>query len=345
MSARLARLARDQNTILAAVIVAGVIVLTISSSGGFLSPISIETFFQFLAIPIVIGLAQMAALAVNQMNLAVGAIGGFAACSAAVLIADFGVPPWLGGIIAILIGLAAGVLNGLIVVLTQINGFIVTLATMTILSGAQYAIVGTRTITSANWPEIAAIGTARPLGIPLIFWIAVGIAILLSVAYRQTLFARNMLASGGNPLAATLSGISNNRSLVTAHGLSGLLCGVAAFLVLASLPGANKSIGEDWLLSSFAAPIIGGVSLTGGTVAVLGTVLAATIVRLVDSARAQFQLEPSWVNFVIGAVVLGTVALDRVRTRRPATRQRSRRPPPDAPPTAAARAIDPGAPA
>lgn len=340
MTSRLTRALRSQNTPLVVVVVLGVIVLTVQSNGGFLAPISVQTFFQFLAIPIVIGLAQMATLAVGQLNLAVGAIGGFAACLAAILIADLGVPPWLGGIAAVLIGLAAGLINGLIVVVTRINGFVVTLATMTILSGAQYALVGTRTITASAWPELQAIGQARPLGIPLIFWIAITIAIVLALVYRHLLVARDMLASGGNPLAATLSGISNNRSLVAAHSLSGLLCGVAAFIVLASLPGANKSVGGDWLLSSFAAPIIGGVSLVGGTVAVLGTVLAATIIRLVDSARAAFQLDPSWVNFVIGAVVLGTVALDRVRTRRATTGIRRRPNAPDAPPTAAVRAIE-----
>jgi len=346
MKTRMGAMLRTQNTTLAVVIVIGTIILTIQSDGRFLSPISIQTFFQFLAIPIIIGLAQMATLAVGQMNLAVGAIGGFAACSAAILIADVGLPGWLGGIIAIVIGAVAGLLNGLIVVLTQINGFVVTLATMTILAGAQYAIVGTRTITAASWPELQAIGAARPLGIPLIFWIAIAIAILLALGYRHMLVARKMLASGGNPLAAKLSGISNNGSLVAAHTLSGLLCGIAAFLVLASLPGANKSIGGDWLLASFAAPIIGGVSLVGGTVAVLGTVLAATVIRLVDSARAAFQLDPSWVNLVIGAVVLGTVALDRVRTQRRTAPARRRPPAPPAPaptPAALTRTIDEGA--
>lgn len=342
MKSRIGAALRTQNTTLAAVIVVGTIVLTLQSRGGFLTPISVRTFFEFLAIPIIIGLAQMATLAVGQMNLAVGAIGGFSACLAGILVADAGLPGWMGGVLAIAIGLIAGLINGLIVVLTQINGFIVTLATMTILGGAQYAIVGTRTVPSGAWPELQAIGNAYPLGIPLIFWIAIIIAIILAFAYRHTLLARQMLASGGNPLAAKLSGISNNRSLVAAHALSGLLCGVAAFLVLCSLPGVNKSIGGDWLLSSFAAPIIGGVSLAGGTVAVLGTVLAAMVVRLVDSARAAFQLDPSWVNLVIGAVVLGTVALDRIRTRRPSAPRTRRKPPADAPPTAAIRAVEEG---
>jgi ribose transport system permease protein len=130
---------------------------------------------------------------------------------------------------------------------------------------------------------------------------------------RRAIWGRQLLASGGNPLAARLSGISNNRSIVLAHCLSGLLIGVAAVVTLMSAPGVNQSIGGDWLLASFAAPIIGGVALAGGAVSVSGTVLAAFIVRLVDVARAQFSLNPSWVNFVVGAVVLGTVVLTHRR--------------------------------
>jgi ribose transport system permease protein len=316
MNARLRASLRSQNATLLAVIIVGVVVLTIQSAGAFLRPISVNTFFEFLAIPIIIGLAQMATLAVGQMNLAVGAIGGFAMCLSAVFMADAGVPEWLGAIAAVVIGLLAGIINGALVVLTKINGFVVTLATMTILTGAQYAVVGTRTVQASAWPGLQMLGDLSPLGIPLIFWMAIVIAIALALGYRHVLFFRNMLASGGNPFAATLSGISNSRAIVGAHALSGLLCGVAALIALASLPGANQSVGGDWLLPSFAAPIIGGVSLAGGSVAVLGTVLAATIIRLVDSARAAFQLDPSWVNLVIGAVVLGTVALDRFRQRR-----------------------------
>ncbi len=308
----------SQNLSLGIIVVVGVALLGVSSGGGFFDPISVTTFFTFLAVPILIGLAQMITLSVGQLNLAVGAIGGFASCFAGVIVADLGVPAWLGAIAAVLVGALAGLANGLLVVITRINGFIVTLATMTILLGLQYGLVGTRTISNSEWPSLAELGKASLLGIPVIFWIAVAVAIVLSFCFGHTVTGRRLLASGGNPVAAQLAGVSNDRSVVVAHAASGLLCGIAAFVTMASLSGVNQSVGGDWLLSSFAAPIIGGVSLTGGSVAVLGTVLAATIVRLVDSARAEFQLAPSWVNFVVGAVVLGTVALGRVREVRAA---------------------------
>ncbi|MBF4572545.1 ABC transporter permease [Herbiconiux sp. VKM Ac-1786] len=323
---------RSQSITLIAIVVAGTVLLGIASGGDLFSPVGIRTFFQFLAVPILIGLAQMITVAVGQLNLAVGAIGGVAAALAAVLMADVGVPPLIGALVPLVVGALAGLANGWLVVLTRINGFIVTLATMTILLGAQYALVGTRTVSADNWQPLAAVGRATVLGVPLIFLAAVAVAVVVALAFRYTRSGRRLLASGDNPEAARLLGISNDRSVVLAHTASGLLCGVAALVSLAALPGVNQSVGGDWLLPSFAAPIIGGVALTGGTVAVLGTVLAATVVRLVDTARAEFQLAPAWVNFVIGAVVLGTVALDRVRQVR-AERRRGAARAQDAPAT------------
>lgn len=326
MNRVLKQFARSQSLTLSIVIVAGVILLGIVSRGGLFDAISIRTFFQFLAVPILIGLAQMITLAVGQLNLAVGSIGGFASCFAGVLIADLGAPVWLGAISTVLIGALVGLATGWLIVATRINGFIVTLATMTILAGGQYALVGTRTISSSNWAAVYDLGRAAPAGIPAVFLIAVAVAVVVAGYFANTVGGRRLLASGGNPVAAALAGMSNSRSVIVAHGASGLLCGVAAFVTLASLSGVNQSIGGDWLLPSFAAPIIGGVALAGGTVAVLGTVLAATVVRLVDTARAEFQLAPAWVNFVVGAVVLGTVALGRVREVREARATRATEP-------------------
>ena len=117
-------------------------------------------------------------------------------------------------------------------------------------------------------------------------------------------------------MAARLSGVSNDRSIVLAHLLSGLLAGVAGVVELALSGSVNATIGDDLLLPSFAAPIIGGVALTGGVISVLGTCLAAFIVRLVDVARAQYSIDPSWVDLIVGAVVLGAVLVTQLRLRK-----------------------------
>jgi ribose transport system permease protein len=298
--------------ILAGVCVIGFAALAADSHGSLLQGNAIRGILTYLSVPILIGLAQLVVLAAGQMNLSVGALGGFLAVFTASLMADHGVPAPLAVGAALLIGTLTGAANGLLVVVTQINGFIVTLGTMTILLGLQYRVAGTRTI-DAGSAGLRRFGDMSMLNVPVIFLVALAAAGALAFFLRRVTAGRRLLASGGNPLAAQLSGISNNRTLVLAHALSGLIIGIAAVVAVASAPGVNKSIGGDWLLPSFAAPIIGGAALAGGSVSVLGAVLAAFIVRLVDLARAQYSLDPSWVNFTVGAVVLGTVVLGRIQ--------------------------------
>lgn len=301
------------NLLLIAVVVVGATVLGLVTKGEFFGQVSVTSFFRYLSVPILIGLAQMVTLCVGQLNLAVGAIGGVAACLSGVMITSWGAPPWIGALSAILTGAILGLVNGLLVVGTRINGFIVTLAMSQILLGVQYGLVGTRTISKDAWADVAAFGRSDIAGIPTIFILTLLVAAIVALFFSQSVTGRQLLASGGNSSAAQLAGISIDRSLVVAHTVSGLLCGVAAFISISFLGGVNTSVGGDWLLPSFAAPIIGGVALVGGSVAVLGTALAAMVVRLVDQASPIFKFDAGAVNFVVGAVVLGTVALGRLR--------------------------------
>ena len=300
---------------LSVIFVIGFLALVLTSNGVFLSRASLQGFLTYLAVPITIGLAQMVVLCIGQMNLAVGTMGGVSCAIMAVLMADHNLPIWLAIIIGLFSATAMGAINGALVVLTQLNGFIITLGTYTILLGFQYRLVKTFTIDKypSSLPEF---GKRNFLGFPYILVISLLTAVLLSLFFSRTIMGRRVLATGGNPLAARLSGVSNNRSVFIAHTLSGLLIGVASVITIASLPGINRSIGGDWLLASFAAPIIGGVLMSGGTIAIYGTVIAAAVVRLVDIARAQYSLDPSIVSLSVGVVTLSTVALSEWRRRR-----------------------------
>lgn len=308
------RFLRTPEFSLAVLAVAGFVVLAIATGGNLLSAGTLGAFFRFLAVPIVIGLSQMVVLAVGQMNLSVGALTGFCAMAAAWMMLKAGLPAPVAVLAALALGLAAGLINGLLVVLTRINGFIVTLATMTIIQGLRYGVNGPDTFQGYS-AGLRAFGRASLLGLPLVFLVALVVAGLVAWYFARTVSGRRLLASGGSPFAARLSGISNDRSLVIAHGLSGLLAGVAAVITMAASGSVNASIGDDLLLPSFAAPIIGGVALVGGMVSVTGTLLAAFLVRLVDVMQAQFGINPRWVDLIIGAVVLGAVLLGTIRQK------------------------------
>lgn len=309
---------RSTEVILAGIALVAFVVLAVTTGGNLVEPGTLRAVFQFLAVPMVIGLSQMVVLAVGQMNLSVGVLTGLTAVTAAGLMTDSGWPAWLAVVAALVLGLVVGLANGLLVVLTRINGFIITLATMTIISGVRYGINGTGTYQGYS-DGLVRLGQASVVGVPTVFLAAVAVAVLVWLFFARTVRGRQLLASGGNPLAARLSGISNDTSVVVAHALSGLLAGVAGVLVLALSGSVNASIGDDLLLPSFAAPIIGGVALAGGVVSVLGTCLAAFIVRLVDVAQAQYNINPRWVDLVVGAVVLGAVLLSQKRVRKGGT--------------------------
>jgi ribose transport system permease protein len=295
--------------------IAGFIALASTSGGVLFSDQSIRSFLTYLAIPILIGLAQMVVLAVGQLNLAVGAMGGAAAAVMAQMMVALNSPIWVALLAGFLAATLMGALNGLLVVVTGLNGFIITLGTLTILEGVQYALV--RSFTIDGYPDaVKDFGKIVFFNVPSVFVVAIITAVILSWFFRTHVVARKILATGANPLAARLSGVSNPLSVFLAHTLSGALLGIAAIVTITSLGGINRSIGGDWLLSSFAAPIIAGVLMSGGVVAVYGTVMAASVIRLVDIARAQYSLDPSVINFTIGTVVLSTVALSEWRRRR-----------------------------
>jgi ribose transport system permease protein len=300
---------------LAAIAVVFYLILAATTHGSVLSGHTITAILAFLAVPMMVGLSQMAVLAVGQMNLSVGVLTGFSAMTSAWLMVQIGLPAWLAVICGILVGAGIGLINGLLVVLTRINGFIVTLATMTVIDGLRYGVHGTATYQGYS-PGLVSLGQGSILGIPGVFILAVLVAIIVALFFRRAALGRQLLASGGNPFAARLSGVSNDRALVMAHLISGLLAGVAGVITVALSGSVNATIGDDLLLPSFAAPIIGGVALAGGVVSVLGTCLAALIIRLVDVAQAQYSINPQWVDLIIGAVVLGAVLITQLRVVR-----------------------------
>jgi ribose transport system permease protein len=311
---RLRSVARAPEFSLALIAVVGFVALAVASNGNLLTRGTLDAFFRFLAVPVVIGLSQMVVLGIGQMNLSVGVLTGYCAMVSAWMMVEMGLPAIVAVPAALLLGLVVGLVNGLLVVFTRINGFIVTLATMTIIDGLRYGVHGPDTYQGYS-QGLRDFGRASVLGMPVVFLLAVVVAVVVWFFFARTVPGRQLLASGGSPFAARLSGVSNDRSIVVAHAISGLLAGVAAVITVAASGSVNASIGDDLLLPSFAAPIIGGVALTGGVVSVLGTVLAAFLVRLVDVMQAQFDINRRWIDLIVGAVVLGVVLIGTFRQK------------------------------
>lgn len=301
---------------LLAVIVAGCLGLA-AFAASFSQEYNVYVILRNASVNCLVALAQMMTLAVGQMNLAVGAIGGLSAIAIGGMTEVWQVPLAAAVPLVLLLGALCGLINGALTVGTGINGFIITLATASAFTGINFGI--TESIPFYHPAAgLVVFGQGRWGAIPHILVVPVAAALLLALVLARTVPGRQMLAVGGNLNAAQFSGISSARAIVTAHVLSGLLAAMAAILAVARLGSAQPTIGQDWLLLSFAAPIIGGAVLTGGAVSVVGTTLAVLLIALIENGMVLTQVDPYWVEFVLGALILGAVGLNRWRAVRAA---------------------------
>jgi len=254
----------------------------------------------------------MITLGVGQMNIAVGALGGLTAIIFGATMELYGFPVALAVPFALGIGALGGLINGLLTVRTGVNAFIITLATASAFTGIDFGVTGS--IPFYKMPSaLVAFGDRHWGAIPYLLVAPLIVAAGLGLFFSRTVPGRQLLAFGGNPQAAELSGISRERVVVSAHFLSGLLAGGAAVLAVAQLGSAQPTIGADWLLLSFAAPIIGGAALTGGHISVLGTMFAVLLLGLIQNGMVLAKVDPYWVQFVLGALILAAVGLNRWR--------------------------------
>ncbi|MCY4327449.1 MAG: ABC transporter permease, partial [Rhodobacteraceae bacterium] len=283
------------------------------SSPAFLSPFNIQILLLAISVNAIIAFSQMIIIAIGQMNLSVGAIGGLAAISFGGMMEVWGIPWPIAAMLGLGIGILAGIANGVLCAFTGISAFVITLATLSVFKGINLGI------TEAQ-PFYEIPDTVKSLGndtflhpLPwLVIPAALAAVLLWSLLFRMPL-GRAILAVGGNEHAAELSGISVPIIVVVSHAISGLLAALAGIMLVGRLQIGQPTIGDDWLILSFAAPVIGGAILTGGHVSVAGTFLGVAIVAIITQVLVLFSIDPFLVQVVLGGLILWAVGVNRFR--------------------------------
>lgn len=295
-------------------IIAGTIALSLTAPS-FLTEFNQFVLLRSMCVSLLVAFSQMIMLGVGQMNLSVGSLGGLVAVIAGGMMDALGIPAPVAIVAALALGGAAGALNGWLTVRTGINGFIITLATASAFAGINLGL--TKAVPFYNLPEaFVAFGNGRLGPFPFLLVVPLLTTFALALFFARAIPGRHMLAVGGNPQAAQLSGLSVDRAIVLAHVLSGLLAAAAGILAVAQLGSAQPTIGSDWVVISFAAPIIGGASLSGGSISIVGTLLAVALIGLIQNAMVLLAVDPYWVTFLLGALILAAVWINRFRAAR-----------------------------
>ncbi|MCO5220794.1 MAG: ABC transporter permease [Thermomicrobiales bacterium] len=317
-SSRLQSLANKEWAWLAGIILLMSAVLTILEPN-FLTQFNFYVLLRGIAVTLIVAYAQLMVLVVGQLNLSVGATGGMVAICTGGMMEVWGLPTVIAVALGLLIGVGAGLANGLLTTRTGINGFIITLATASAFTGVTIGLNDAKPW--YNLPKrFVEFGQGRIGPFPYIAIVTIIVGILLWVLFERTLLGRQILAVGGNQRAAELSGIPVDRILVIVFVLSAILSSIAGIILMARLGSAQPSIGSDWLLPSFAIPIVAGIALSGGSAPVINTALAALLIALIDNGLVLTKADPYWIQFLLGLIILVAVGLNRLRAVREAKR-------------------------
>ena len=287
----------------------------------FLSPFNIFVLLSAISVNMVIALGQLVIIAIGQMNLALGAVGGLVAISFVGVMEHYGAPPVLALSIGLAIGTIAGMANGYTIARTGISAFIITLAGLQIFKGINLGITEAQPFYAVpqsvkDFGNVSMLGPIPWLVLPMVI-ASVGMWYLLN----HLRIGRYILAIGNNPHAAELSGINQRATITWAHAISGLLAAVGGIMLVSKLQIGQPTIGDDWLISSFAAPVIGGALLSGGHVSVAGTFFGVVIIAIITQALVLFNIDPFLVQVVLGGLILWAVGINRWRELRVAKLQ------------------------
>jgi fructose transport system permease protein len=281
----------------------------------FAQPSSLSLVFQQVAVVGALAVGQTLIILTAGIDLSVGAITILAMMVMAKLAENSGVPAIPALAVGIVLGLAAGGLNGLLVTRVNLPPFIVTLGTLSIFTALGLLYTKGQSVQGQNMPDLLNwTGTTFPIG-PFRVTTGVVMVVLLycvvAYALSQTAWGRHVYAVGDDAEASRLAGIRVSWVLVSVYTVAGLIYGITAWILIGRAGSASPNGLTDANLESITAVVIGGTSLFGGRGTVFGSLLGALIVGVFRSGLSLAGVDDQYRVLAIGILVIAAVAVDQ----------------------------------
>ncbi|MER6016984.1 ABC transporter permease [Streptomyces anulatus] len=300
------------------------IVVTQLGNSAFLSEQGITDLLLNATILVLVATGQSLVVITRNVDLSVGSTLGISAFAAGTYLQGGG-HPVVAVVLAVLLGVGFGLLNGLLVSLGQVPALVVTLGTLYIIRGVDSIWVGSRQITAADLPGgFVDFGSG---GISAVPWLAMlALVLLVSTAYYLKHFGsgRELYALGSDPEAARLAGIPVRRRILLAYTFCGALAGLAGALYLARFGNVDSGTGTGYELTVVSAVVVGGVVFTGGSGTVYGAALGALLLTSVNSVLPALGVSSVWVLAINGFLLILAIAADRIVALRVASALKKR---------------------
>lgn len=287
-----------------------VIVISIMSPN-FLTINNIFNVLRQVSINALIAFGMTFVILTGGIDLSVGSILALTGAVTAGFLAS-GMDPIFAMSLGLLLGAVLGAINGVIIAKGKVAPFIATLATMTIYRGLTLVYTEGKPISGlGDSLSFQLLGKGYFFGIPVpIVTMVLSFGILYFIL-KKTTFGRRVYAVGGNEEASKLSGISVDRIKIYVYSLTGALSALAALILTSRLNSAQPTAGTMFELDAIAAVVLGGTSLTGGRGWIVGTVIGALIIGVLNNGLNLIGVSSFFQQVVKGAVILVAVLLDR----------------------------------
>jgi rhamnose transport system permease protein len=308
------------------VALAVVIVVTTAYNPRFLSAQSIRDLLLNASIVALLTVGQTVVVITRNVDLSVGSVLGLTAFLTGYFFVDHPrLPIVLALLLGLLIGLGCGAVNGIVTAVGRVPSLVVTLGTLYVYRGIDYAVAGGRQVNAEDLPDgLLNLGSGRILGVPYLAVITVVLVASAAYVLRSFISGRELYAIGSNPDAAVLAGIPVGRRVLAAFIASGAVAGLAGALWTARFGTVDAAAGSGFELQVIAAVVVGGVAIFGGSGSVVGAALGALLLSTIGSALVVLKVPSFWLQAIAGALLLGAIALDRLIGLRLASALRQR---------------------
>jgi fructose transport system permease protein len=290
----------------------------------FLLPANLSFITQQTVIVGTLAIAQTLVILTAGIDLSIGAIMVFSqmlmanmavSATAANVLPIAGQSPALAITLGIIAAIAAGAFNGFLIVRFNLPPFIVTLGTLSIFSALTLILFKARTIQGGEMPDMMKfLGQTFKLGeFQLLYGVIVMVVMYVIFGYilRNTAWGMHIYAVGDDPNASELSGISTKRVLFSVYLVSGLIIGIAGWITIGRVGSASPNVDPLINLDTITAVVIGGTSLFGGRGTLLGTLIGAFIITVVENGLSLAGLDQAYRVLAVGVLVILAVAVDQ----------------------------------
>jgi fructose transport system permease protein len=296
------------------VLLLAVIIFSITADR-FLQPANLSLIVQQVMVVGTLGIAQTLIILTAGIDLSVGAIMVLSSIVMAKLSAESGVPGLLALLIGFGVGTLCGLTNGLLVTRLRLPPFIVTLGTLNVFFALNLAYSDSATIRGTDMPDLLLwTGNAFTLGDTRITYGSILMLVLFGIfawVLKNTAWGRHVYAVGDDAEAARLAGVRTDRVLLSVYVVAGLICAVAAWMLIGRIASASPQAGVGANLDAITAVVIGGTSLFGGRGLVIGTLFGALIVGVLRNGLTLSGVDVLWQDFAVGILIITAVAIDQ----------------------------------